>query len=656
MMLLSLRRCWLVLVFAIALVREPAAAYTAEWLPARADVVLTLNIRRFLDDHKHTDTIQGPLEQVRRLKSVSDLLGLSPLEDIDRITCAFRRGAADSWVVIVEGRFHEGRLRKAVQDLAHSFKTTRIGTLELLHVPGDANEVYIALLNKNTLTIAGRKEAIAELATRVGGAKDGTLAAERRAFLEQAEKQHVALFLDRIDALLPEGETAWLDEAARGLAGEEALAKFALAQVAAWTSRYGKDIVCASVGLSVHESESRLHVGLLARAPAAAKELATRLDGARVLAALGAKANDNPRSRQLGDILLRARVTATDTAIAIHVPVSHAFVEALADDARTTLHPLTEQITRRIMSIPLWRPLPPAPGAVEVGEMRDISYRDGAHADPIRHRLDAFVPRGKKNYPVVVLVHGGGWAMGDNRCCGLYSSVGHFLASQGIGVVLPNYRLSPDVQHPEHARDVAHAVRWTRDHIAAHGGDPDRMYLMGHSAGGHLVALLATDESYLKAEGLRTRDVKGVIAVSGVYRILPGIIEASLGGTGSLAFRPDQLLPLRDALGPLPKLPPLGIRVKADLFGPPFGDDAKVRASASPVHHVHPGLPPILILSAEHDLPTLADMATEFHKTLLREGCTSQLLEVKERNHNTLMFSMIRPDDPAARAVLKFIK
>src|SRR5262249_46346472 len=151
--------------------------------------------------------------------------------------------------------------------------------------------------------------------------------------------------------------------------------------------------------------------------------------------------------------------------------------------------------------------------------IRDLAYYDGPDADPYRHRLDLFLPKGRKGFPVVVLVHGGAWIVGDNRCCGLYSSVGEFLASQGIGAVLPNYRLSPQVKHPEHIHDVARAFGWTRNHISEYGGCPDKLFLAGHSAGGHLVALLATDEKYLKAQGLRTADIKGVIAVSGVYRI-----------------------------------------------------------------------------------------------------------------------------------------
>jgi acetyl esterase/lipase len=673
-----IRRCWPVLVLAIALAAEPAAASAgADWLPTGTDIVLTFNFRQFLEDHKHTDAIQGQLEpwqlalrgdeksqrryyrsrdlgkvegvterefleRARLMKSASDSLGFNPLADVDRITCGFRRSSPQAWLVIADGRFQQDRLRKSFEWLARetasSFKAT--------------------LVNRKTLAIAGCKDPLAELAARAGGKKRDALAPERRALLEQGEKQHVAVFFDRVNTLLTEEAMVWMDEAARALGvGDEAIAKFAMSQVVAWTRRYGKDIVCANVGLTVRGTELNLQIGLLAHKPATAKALATRLDGARVLAAFAAKAADNEWGRQLGDILLAARVSASDALVAIHIAIPHAFVQTLAEDGRTTPHPRSERLRRLIMSIPLWRPLaPPAPGAVSVQEVREIAYRNDAAADPIRHRLDLFLPRGTKNYPVVVLVHGGGWDMGDNRCCGLYSSVGHFLASQGIGAVLPNYRLSPAVAHPEHVKDVARAVRWTRDHIAGHGGNPDRIFLFGHSAGGHLVSLLATDESYLKADRLTARDIKGVIAASGVYRIRPGTMEAFLGGTDTQSIRPDQMFPLRGEIGRMPMLPALGIRIKSDVFGPAFSADAKIRAAASPINHVRRDLPPFLLLAAENDLPTLAEMAAEFHKTLLRAGCAVRLLTMKERNHNSLLFSIIRADDPAARAVLTFLR
>src|SRR5207302_11378690 len=141
-------------------------------------------------------------------------------------------------------------------------------------------------------------------------------------------------------------------------------------------------------------------------------------------------------------------------------------------------------------SLPLWAPAePPAADAFAVRQVRDISYYQGARGDEFRHRLDLYLPKGKKDYPVAVLIHGGAWVMGDNRCCGLYSAVGEFLASRGVGVALPNYRLSPGVKHPEHVKDVARAFAWARTHIADLGGCPSQVFLAGHSAGGHLAAL-----------------------------------------------------------------------------------------------------------------------------------------------------------------------
>jgi acetyl esterase/lipase len=313
----------------------------------------------------------------------------------------------------------------------------------------------------------------------------------------------------------------------------------------------------------------------------------------------------------------------------------------------------------RVTDVPLWKPTGRHPARIYPVEcIRDVSYADGPDADAHRHRLDLFLPRGKQDFPVVFLVHGGAWMLGDNRCCGLYSSIGEFLASQGIAAVLPNYRLSPGVKHPEHIRDVARAFAWAQRHIAEYGGRPDRMIVLGHSAGGHLAALLATDETYLKAEGLRTADIKGVVAVSGVYHIPPGDMDLALGGTSPLSFRPDEVAPVRGegGWGWTRRVGIPGVPLTLNVFGPAFGDDPQVRADASPVNHVRPGLPPFLLLSAEHDLPTLPGMAEEFHRALLDQGCESQLLLAKGRNHSSIMFRACEPDDAVAQVILDFIR
>ena len=86
---------------------------------------------------------------------------------------------------------------------------------------------------------------------------------------------------------------------------------------------------------------------------------------------------------------------------------------------------------------------------------------------------------------MIFFVHGGAWRHGDKRYLGVYSSLAMCLARHGLGTVVPNYRLSPAVQHPEHIKDVARAFAWTRKHIGNYGGCPDQIFVSGHSAGAH---------------------------------------------------------------------------------------------------------------------------------------------------------------------------
>src|SRR5580692_11542886 len=144
-----------------------------------------------------------------------------------------------------------------------------------------------------------------------------------------------------------------------------------------------------------------------------------------------------------------------------------------------------------------------APKTFKVEVKENITYFEGLAENRAAHQLDVYFPKGEKDYPVLFFVHGGGWMFGDKKGdLGIFQILGRSFAQHGIGVVAPNYRLSPRVQHPEHVRDVARAFAWTVKHVKEYGGRPDALFLSGHSAGGHLVALLATDPSYLKAEGL----------------------------------------------------------------------------------------------------------------------------------------------------------
>jgi acetyl esterase/lipase len=296
----------------------------------------------------------------------------------------------------------------------------------------------------------------------------------------------------------------------------------------------------------------------------------------------------------------------------------------------------------------------------EVLSVKNVAYYEGKDADN-QHKCDVFYPRGGEKCPVVVLVHGGAWMYGDKSCLGLYSAVGKFLARNGIVAVLPNYRLTPWVKHPEHVKDVARAVAWTKKNCDKYGGRADHVFIAGHSAGGHLAALLGTDETYLKGEGLKRSDIKGVIAVSGLYRIPELNVRLDLGAEGEKSGVIAKVAPVSDLSINMPLLTLMGGSKTAfewtvSPFSLVFGDDPKVRKQASPIEFVERGLPPFLVLYAENDLPTLADMAEEFGKRLADKDCTVDVRKIPRRRHNTIMFNATSLDDPVAGAMLDFIR
>jgi len=182
-------------------------------------------------------------------------------------------------------------------------------------------------------------------------------------------------------------------------------------------------------------------------------------------------------------------------------------------------------------------------------------------------------------------------------------------------VVITNYRLSPKVKHPAHVEDVAAAFAWAHKNIARHGGRADELFLCGHSAGGHLAALLATNESYLAAEKLSFTAVKGVLALSGVYSILPGVLPAQ------------------------------------------FGDDPEVCQQASPLSNVKGKHPPFFIAYADKDMPFLGPMAEQMVKALKKAECPVELVKMKNRTHVTIIKDLgtNKEDDPLSQAMLGFI-
>jgi acetyl esterase/lipase len=306
------------------------------------------------------------------------------------------------------------------------------------------------------------------------------------------------------------------------------------------------------------------------------------------------------------------------------------------------------------------------PDRYAVRQALDLAYEPGK--DP--QKLDVFSPEGLKDRPVVFLVHGGAWMIGDKDFFGLYRNVGKALARHGVVTVMVNYRLSPAVRHPAHVEHLARAFAWTRRHIKEYGGNPDRIVLVGHSAGGHLVALLATDDRYLKARGLHLDDadraaIRGVVGVSGVYHVpatdeLVRMATAMLQGMGQPG--PAKLMPTpahsTRMAGNWMAVAVTTMRRSGMPFDPfdlVFGRDPRERLAASPITYVRPGLPPFLLLHASSDLPTLPEQAREFAQALEKAGNSVTLERMSPRDHNTILFDAAQDGDPVLTAILHFV-
>ena len=149
-----------------------------------------------------------------------------------------------------------------------------------------------------------------------------------------------------------------------------------------------------------------------------------------------------------------------------------------------------------------------AQGYTTVNDVPYVSQNETDMYRKERCKLDVYYPEGVKNFPTIVWFHGGGLESGNK-------SVPEQFKEMGIAVVAVNYRLYPKVKNPGYIEDAAQAVAWTLQHIAEYGGNPNRVYVSGHSAGGYLALILATDKKWMEAYGADCDKVRCYLPVSG---------------------------------------------------------------------------------------------------------------------------------------------
>jgi acetyl esterase/lipase len=246
-----------------------------------------------------------------------------------------------------------------------------------------------------------------------------------------------------------------------------------------------------------------------------------------------------------------------------------------------------------------------------VREARGLAYGPGD-----RHGIDVYAPEGAQQAPVVMFLYGGSWEGGDR---GMYRFLGASLASAGVVCMVPDYRVWPEVGFPAFVQDGASAVAWARRNAAAHGGSADRVVVMGHSAGAHIATLLALDDDYLAAEGMRPATaMRGVVGLAGPY----------------------DFLPLRS-----PTL--------RAIFGPESN-----WAETQPVNHVAPGAPPMLLATGDADTVVLPRNTDSLAARLRAAGDPVQAITYPGIGHREIVGAFatgLRFLAPVRQDVMRFV-
>lgn len=247
----------------------------------------------------------------------------------------------------------------------------------------------------------------------------------------------------------------------------------------------------------------------------------------------------------------------------------------------------------------------------------DLDYIAAREYPDKKDRLDLYVPAGAKNAPVVVSIHGGLLRQGD-KSEEVY--VGQQLAAAGFVTAVINYRLSPGVAHPAHAEDAAAAVAWVKQHAAEHGGDPSRLFVTGHSAGGYLAALIALDSRYLAAHQLSPRDLRGVVPVSAFF-----YVERA----GVAPDRPKDT----------------------------WGADPSLWPQTSPASYLRADAPPMLVLYADGDEPWRRQQQADFVQDLRAAGAPPvESRMIASRSHMSIWWNLKNAGDETLQAIVSYIE
>lgn len=259
---------------------------------------------------------------------------------------------------------------------------------------------------------------------------------------------------------------------------------------------------------------------------------------------------------------------------------------------------------------------------------RNVQYavRDNANANLTA--LDIYAPTKAKNAPVMIMIHGGGWRMGDKTNRGLNNNKIPFFNENGFIYISINYRLSPAVQHPAHIEDVAEAVAWVHNNIGKYGGDKNKIFVMGHSAGAHLAALVAVDERRLQKHKKDLSVIKGVILLDGAGYDIPTQMKG-------LSF-----------FGGLLK----------NMYETAFTLDEAVQKDASPYYHIEKGknIPPFLIFTAGGRIASV-NQSRKMVEAMQEAGIQAETIDDSDKTHGTINSQFGASDEMITKKSKQFL-
>ena len=256
------------------------------------------------------------------------------------------------------------------------------------------------------------------------------------------------------------------------------------------------------------------------------------------------------------------------------------------------------------------------PDTAGVKIIPNISYKSGHHLDAYekeRCKLDLYLPSAKIGFATLVWFHGGGLEIGNKTDV---NAMARSLARAGVAVVCPEYRLSPRAKYPTYVQDAAAAFAWTQAHIHTYGGDPNALFIGGHSAGGWLALMVGLDAHYLAAVHSDLSNIAGIISVSG--QTMTHFTVRKERGIGRSTITADE---------------------------------------AAPIYYARKDTAPILMLYADHDMSARAEEDAYFVAVMKGAGnehVTGQL--ISDRTHTSIAAHLVDKADPARLVLLEFIQ